>query len=427
MANEVNGMIPRDNNNTADAPASESEIISQIGVEVAPVPTSAMAQVPELKIQAALAALPEAERQEVLALADSIDVRKIDNVMKYGSVVLRKTFEQCGEFLKSERGSAADQEVIKRVIELSKKASDSYDDFSLELQEPGLFQKMILAIMGKGKNYRTQKMKEKATTSFNLLVELRKSSESWEDMLKKSMGDTEVAALSDIENVQLLEKYIIAGRVAEERIAGELAVAQAQQAETGLQVYDQDIDLVSRGLDVFRITLNNLDKSRVAYKLSIGQLNLIARSNLNVQVAINTQVENSMTLIGQQLRNALLDAKNREVMEGQKALIRLNDELLMEVSQAVGLTAQESEELKYKGFYNTEAAKQAVTTVISTCQSIQKVASDMLPKMQADMTELNKLIDELEPYVHSPVEAVKTETAKTTNVDRSTGTGKLQF
>lgn len=425
MANEVNDMIPR-----TDAPQSgvpESDIISQVGVEVKPVPAAVMAQVPELKIQAALAALPESDRQEVIALSESIDVRKIDNVMKYGATVLRKTFDQCGDFLKSERGSAADQEVIKQVIALSKKASESYDDFSLELQEPGLFQKIFLAFIGKGKGSRIKKMEEKATTSFNLLVQLKESSESWEDMLKKSMGDTEYAALGDIENVQLLEKYIIAGRLAEERIAGELQAAQDKQQETGLQLYDQDIDLVGRGLDIFRITLNNLEKSRVAYKLSIGQLNLIARSNLNVQVAINTQVENSMTLIGQQLRNALLDAKNREVMEGQKALIRLNDELLMEVSKSVGLTAQESEELKYKGFYNTEAAKQAVTTVISTCQSIQKVASDMLPKMQADMTELNRLIGELEPYVHSPVEAVKTESTKPTTGGGTTGTGKLQF
>jgi len=49
--------------------------------------------------------------------------------MAYGAEPLKQTFAQCGDFLKAERGSQADQTVIKQVKELAKKASDSYEDF----------------------------------------------------------------------------------------------------------------------------------------------------------------------------------------------------------------------------------------------------------------------------------------------------------
>ena len=108
-----------------------------------------------------------------------------------------------------------------------------------------------------------------------------------------------------------------------------------------------------------------------------------------------------MALMGQQLRNAVMNAKNREVLEGQKCITKLNDELIKEVSKSVGLTAEESEKLIYAGFYDIEAAKEAVQAVITSCDSIKKTAEEMLPKMRADMTQLNSLMEELEPYVDS--------------------------
>ena len=128
-----------------------------------------------------------------------------------------------------------------------------------------------------------------------------------------------------------------------------------------------------------------------------------------------------MALISQQLRNAVLNAKTREVYEGQKAISRLNDELIKDISKKVGITAEETEKLIYSSFYNIEAAKEAVTTVINSCNTIKNTASNMLPKMKADMTEINKLIKELEPCVGS------VETLKIEEKASPVGGGKLEF
>lgn len=394
------------------------EIVAEVAL---PTPTTPKDVVP-LNCEAAFKSFSEEERKEILALADKIDVREAEKVMSYGSTALRMTFDQCGRFLKDERGSQADQEVIAQVIELSKKASESYDDFNLVLQEPNLFQKMFLKLFNSGKDSQTKKIQNSAITNYKLLAELKNSCESWLEMLKDAMGEIEYSALSDIETISLLEKYIIAGTIAKERVENELQEIQSKHEETGLQQYSFEYQQMKEGYDLFNITMSNLEKSRVMYHLSIGQLALIKRSNRNVQISIHTQVDNSMALIGQQLRNAVLNAKTREVLEGQKAIARLNDELIKDISQKVGITAEETEKLIYSGFYNIEAAKQAVTTVINSCNAIEKTASEMLPKMKADMSQINELIKQLEPCVGSSIETLKIEETAS-----PTGEAKLEF
>ena len=377
-----------------------------------------------LNIKEAFDSLKESEQREILTLSNSIDVTRFENVTAYGSDVMRKTFEQCGQFLKSESGSEADQEVIRRVVELTKKASDSYDDFDLALQEPNAIEKILLKISSSMKNSRVKKIQTHAITNYKLLVELKASCESWLEILRNAMGNITFSEMSDTENLKLLEKYIIAGKLAEKRIAEELHQMEANMQKTGLVTDSQKYDELKEGYDIFTLRVTNLEKSRVMYYLSLGQLTLIKRSNRNVQIAIHTQSDNCMSLIAQQLRNAVLNAKNQEVIEGQKALSRLSDELIKDVSHSVGLTSEDAEKLLYYGIYNTEAAKEAVKTVISSCENVKHIAEEMLPKMKADVTELNGLVEELRPYVDP---ASKSLTQKNSPVQTNVKTGSLKF
>ncbi len=400
--------------------------IENIGIQVN-VPVVAN-DVPAINYQLALASYPEEEQKQIIALADSIDVRQIEKVMNYGSEPLRATFEQCGQFLKNERGSEADQRVVVQVIELSKKASSTYEDFQLVLKEPNLLQKAVLKIINGGKTSRTKKIQKSAITNFNLLGELKASCDVWLDMLKKAMGEIEYSFISDMETIGLLEKYIIAGNIAEERISRELKKMEEQYQQTGLQRHSQEYDELCEGNKIFMITLANLEKSRIMYHLSLGQLSLIIRGNRNVQISIHTQVDNSMALISQQLRNALLNAKTQEVLEGQKAITRLNDELIKAVSENTGLTAKEAEKLIYTGFYSVEAAKTAITTVITSCEEIKKTATEMLPKMKADMTQLNGLIEQLEPYIHEVKTLESENSTESASISTSANaSGNLKF
>lgn len=387
-----------------------------------PVPLASNDVIP-LKVEAALAKYSEEDQKKIRELADSIDVTQIEKVMNYGATPLKMTFEQCGRFLKDERGSHADQEVIARVIELSKKASDSNEEFNLILQEPGFFQKMFMKISNSAKETRTQKLQHSAVTSYKLLSELMDSYKTWLDMLKKAMGTIEESALSDMTACQLLEKFIIAGELAEERINQEVAAAEAEYKKTGLQQYDYAHKQFKQGRDIFLVTMNNLKQSKEMYKLSLAQLSLIKDSNINVQVSIHTQSNNNMALIGQQLRNGVLNAKNREVLEGQKAISKLSDELIKDISKTVGITAEQSRDLIYAGIYNIEAAKEAVQAVINSCNAIQDVAAHKIPEMKTNMEEIEALMQQLTPYVGVSTETLKIEGKATP----PTGGNELKF
>lgn len=397
---------------------------TDIGIKVE-LPTTAKDVLP-IDCKSALATFSVEEQEEITALSQAIDVKRVENIMAYGSEPMRNTYEQCGHFLKEKRGSVADQQVIAQVIELSKKASESYDDFNLKLQEPNFFQKFWLKLFN-GNKKRNERIQQSAVTSYKLLGELKSSCEIWLDMLKRSMLDITDSAMSDVEQAILLEKYIIAGKIAQERIENEIENAKSQYEKTGLQKYAQEYDELKQGYEIFLITMSNLEKSRVAYKLSVAELALVKKGNTNVQISIHTQASNTMALIGQQLRNAILNAETKEVVEGQKALTRLNDELLKEVSKSIGLTTEETQKLIYAGFYNLSAAKEAITSVITSSKAIEKTAQEMLPKMQNEMTEVQNLLNELEPCIKSTPQLTSSSSGETLKIENKPSTGGLKF
>ena len=214
-----------------------------------------------LNVEVAFKTLAPDEQKEVMALSEAIDVTELEKVMSYGSEVLKRTFDQCGKFLKSEVGSDADQEVIKRVEELAKKASESYEDFELVIQEPNFLEKLLLKLSSSRKNNRTKKIQNRAVSNYRLLSELKESCEIWLDILKKSMGDITYSEMSDSENVYLLEKYIIAGEFAKKRVENELQQIQENMEETGLRTQSQKYDALKEGYDIFLIKLENLKNS----------------------------------------------------------------------------------------------------------------------------------------------------------------------
>lgn len=342
----------------------------------------------------ALAHMSEEDRKEVLALADQIDVMQLENVMNYGSNALSKNFEQSGSYLKSERGSEADQRVIKQVIELSKKASKSYEDFNLVLKEPNFFQKMWLKVSSKQRASRSDKIQKSAISNYKLLTELGKSYDEWIEMLRKAFADAASLVGTDFETLALQEKYITAGKIAQERIAGELEELRVKSETSGLIEDQQKYKAYKRGAETFDIAISNLEKSRATTKISIAELMVIGDTNTKLQITNLTQKVHSMTLIAQQLRNGVLNAKNQEALEGQQAITRLNDELLKGVSDSIGTTAVDSQKLMYSGFYSAQAARDAVQKIIATCEEINRTAEEMIPKMKAETEEINRIIDE---------------------------------
>lgn len=249
------------------------------------------------------------------------------------------------------------------------------------------------------KKARTKKIQSAAVNNYKLLIELQNSCKSWIDTLVESMGEIYNSFESDLENVTLLEKYIVAGNKAKPRLEQEVKRLESEANNSGIQEDLSKYEEAKFSYDTFNVVLNNLERSRLVYNLSASELSQIKKSNLQTQVGIRTQMNNSMALLGQQLRNAVHNAKNQEVIEGQKAINRLNDELMVYVSESIKNTSLDSTKLMYNGFCDVEAAKKAVTTVIDSCNQVKRLAEELLPKMEKETDDIKQLVEQLQPTI----------------------------
>lgn len=378
---------------------STEKIQTEFAAELAPlaeeIDSPLVQEIVPLNPHLALKTYSQEEKKDVLALSDEIDVLQIDKVMNYGSAAAQKTFEQCGEFLKKERGSTADQEVISQVIKLSKEAGQAKEDFNLVLQEPNLLQKIGLFLTTGGRNSHADKVLQSAVTNYQLIFSLVEYSEHWSEILKNAYCDIEDSGRSDLESAITVEKYIVAGELAKSRIEGEILAKEKEYQETGLQLYSAELKRLKQGYKTFLQTMRVLEKARVAYYISLGQLSLELDTNTNVQTVIHTQTKWAMTQLAQQLRNAVLNAHNKEVMEAQKSLDILNDKIIQDVSKCVGLSAKESEELITAAICDTEGAKKAIGLLCDATEQIRQQAMKNMDLLKNNDKEIENLLIKL--------------------------------
>lgn len=358
------------------------------------------------------------EQTAIKEVADKIDVLQLEKVMTYGQAPLIQAFEEAGRILELKQGTAADQEVIQQVIELSKTANENYNDFNLAIQEPGFLQKILLKLSTAAKEKHDNEVKVKAITNHKLLAQLRESCESWLATLQESFGSISASIENDKSVARQIEMYIVAGKIAEERITQELAVAKSDYDISGFLSDKDKYDSMKEGLDTFRLSILNLEKSRVASHISVAQLYLERQTNKNVQMAVITQKNHSMAVASQQLRNAVYGAENSIAIKGQKSVTGLNSELMKKVSENISLTAEESEQILLNGIYTTEAGLVAAKTVVDGCKKIEAAREQRVSKIEADVQKLTGIMAELAPTISQ----MKTTTGLPNNGNKTSAT-----
>lgn len=357
---------------------------------------------------------PEKQKQ-IVELSEAIDVLQFDKVKAYGSAPVIGTMESCDRALKDYEGTSADKEVIKQVRELAKQANEKYDDFNLAVREAGPVEKLLRKLFSKASGQCEGDLKLKAISCFKMLQQLANSCEEWQDLLRKTFEHISLSAYEEKQSCYELEEYLLAGRIAEERISKEVEQAKIEWEQSGLLAAHDKYKNLKDGFEVFQVVLLNLEKSRLAYAISSAQLALEDKANKRIQIGVQTQQTHSIMVAKQQIRNAVFDAANREALEGQKSVAKLNSELMKKVASNAVLTAKEAEEVLYNGVYTVEAAMEAAQTVINGCKEIEAASVDFKEAMAPQMEKLKSIFDELTPFVAQ----IKNNNANDSNASKS--------
>lgn len=341
---------------------------------------------------------PEVQAQ-IMRVADEIDPMQLDKILAYGSIPLIRTYEAAGQILKSAEGSSVDQNVIDQVVELAKLANKGQEDVNISLREPNWVEKLLMNIFTSIKEKKNDDTKVKAITCYRLLTQLKEKCDVWHSMLQENWRLICQSITDDMQNGIELEQYIVAAHVAMPRLEASLEEKRVLSESQGLITDLADYDAYKKGLDAFKVTLLNLEKSRAAYGISLGQLSAQKSTNENIQISVMTQKHNSMSVAAQQLRNALIEQSNRQVLEGQKSITALNGELMKAVASNTVLTAEESEKILLNGVYTLEAALEAAKTVVDGCEAIRKARDERAHNVAQEMDKLKTLVEQISPFI----------------------------
>ncbi len=385
------------------------------GLEISRPNVDAIADVPLLNYEKAYNTFSEEDKQRIQNLANSIKLTDHDKVMNYGAGPLLKTFEECQELLKSRRGSYAEQNVIKEVIELSKNITQSSDEFNSLLKEPNVVQKTFMKIFYGNK--RSKKLTAQVLTIYDMIANLKDSYSKWLEDLETAMEEIKYVAISDVNSLAILNKYIIAGKIADKRLQEELAEAKQKYEETG--IFSLEYKEMQEGYERFNRRMGDLEDGRVMYHLSIAEVMLIGKANKNTQEVINKQSNLILSILSMQLRNALLNEMVKEVVEGHKAVTKLSGEIVKRISKNVGATAEATERMLYQAIIDPNIVKESIESVLKSFEAINNVPKEMEPKLKAAREQNNELIKKLQPIVTSTEAAIAAK-----KVSTSTATGE---
>lgn len=268
------------------------------------------------------------------------------------------------------------------------------------IREPNAFQKFFLKVFTGSKSFASkEKLQKSAITIYNFILEIKKYCQQWEKMLMDTRTDITNAQITTDELLNLLEKYIIAGYIAQKRIEQELEEKYKKYEDSGLAKDKQEYDEQNAGYKQFLRTMTNLEQARVTYILSKVELDIIGQSNLNVQQAIRTKSNTTLAVMSEQIRNAVFNQENKEVIDGQQAIYKLNNEMLVEFADSISSTEKRSEKMLGEGIYDKEHIAKAIQIMYDTCNEIGKIANEELTRVRAENAEMNIRVEELEKAV----------------------------
>lgn len=355
-------------------------------------------------------------KHQINEFADRIDVTLWERIMNFGSDPLNYSFQDVEVVLKKERGSKTDQQIIGELKEISNKANGVFEELNILVQKQGKAKNFWVKLWNKDLRNFEDIVKAKAETCYDLAKELKRKYEIWIKSLREAFSDMDSSQLSDNKNSELLEHYIVSGRIAEKRIKAELELLKGEcENFGGAQQYMLQYQKVQNGLNLLTEKLYVLEQARFAYQLSRAQIMLIQASNINYQIALTKQKDAGTLTAVMQTRNLVFNAKNNEAARGLKSMRQFNDQLMRTTSEEVVKTVKDSKQARKDGIFSVEPALETAQVVINCCHELVQVFDENHIEEQNNISRLQEAYNKLGQYIDQGVKNKAVLETDTTN------------
>ncbi len=418
-------MVEEKNVNTVEELTEETTSIVEVNES----------DVPSLPMLTAKSAglLPVERREAVLALAEQIDVTSTDKVMAYASNVSVKSTNANMDFLKEMAGEKEDEELVKRIAELSAKSKDEISQLQIVQKEKNFIQKMISLFIG---NKEKEDMSLKAKNSAEILEELGLALDKQASMCKNLNTRAKELSLMDKETIDSLTDYIIAGLIAMEHFKEEAEQLKENGDSVALSTDElfrfQDI---KNGLNIMSLVLKKRDEERESTYLSSNFINSTIGELNAMEFLYTTAKDTILNIFSQNARNAIFAEKVRSMVDGYKGLNELNKNLMIENANTHAANFVDIVGLLTKGDVDAEVVNQCIDVLVKAFNEGKEMFEKCVREAESEQHGRAKAIEKSSKFNATLLgegEADDEETVydrlKTSTSTKKTGSGnKLEW
>lgn len=358
------------------------------------------------------------ERQErVLAFSEQIDLSKADVVMNYGTATLKQISSGCSQFIQSCKGS--DEE--KRVKQQLNEALGGV--MKIKEQKPSFFKNLFASATEK-----YEELKERYQSLDAMIQKLEETLAKQDELMAENVKAEDAYGIANIQAVQVLEEYIVAGYLALEKAEQEKLPELQLQAETGA-LYSTELTDYTRNIAQFQRKLLNLETQRAQTIGTLGLTALAKETTMNNRMRISDTISCNMTALRQFCYVALLNARNELSMELTDDIKKATETLARDLSAQVCKNALDVAKSSSKGFMDPACLKELATSVLQTAQQMDQIYSDVGKLTKDSIAQIRGVEEDLQAMLNGTnrVNSAKLPSSTTAGDVQAASTPKVDF
>lgn len=329
--------------------------------------------------------LTEEEMKMVDEFAKSIDLKKTNEILEYGSGAQT----QIANF--SEK--TLNQVKTKDLGEVGNMLGDIVNElksFDVDEKDKGL-----------------SKFFKKTSNRFTALQTKYQSVEKNVEDISKNLEAHQVTLMKDIATMDQmyelnssyykeLSMYIMAGKKKlEEAKAVELAALEKEAVETNSPAKIQEAKDFRESIHRFEKKLHDLDLTRMVSLQMAPQIRMIQAGNTVMVEKIQSTIVNTIPLWKSQMVLAMGSLHTSQAAKAQRTVTELTNDLLRKNAEALHQASVETSKAAEESIIDVETIKYTNDQLISALKEVRQIQEDGVKKRLAAADEIQKLENEL--------------------------------
>lgn len=324
----------------------------------------------------------------IQALADTIDVTEMDKVNSYAEAPMQKGISDLMTFLEKMKGTEEDKQSVKFIAELSEKVNTEINDIKIIPKEMGFFEKLLARLKGDPQ----ENVLKKINSCITLINKLAEHMANEIALVSERQDDAARIIDTNVEVVEKLEQYLVAGYIADERIQSSL---DSMGSSGTLMIREQvEMQKTKDGLDLFRINLSNLEKTRYATYLAILQTMGNKSALEKLENNFKSTMRNLLLIFAQQSANTILGYTVKNAIDSHNNITKLNTAMMESNATSLKKNYEDVAKLITAGVADVEKMRKCAEVILDGAKKHNEILSEYVDHLDEHRKEM---ADALEP------------------------------